>query len=157
MKICSKCKTEKSLDQFNKDSRRKDGLTYYCKLCVRTYTVKSRNYLDIDYRNAQSKKWKNNNPQKVRAQWIKQTYRLSWEEYENIYFLQKGNCKICDTPLKLHAGIEREVEVAVIDHQHSTGKVRGLLCTKCNTALGLFLDSVNILKNAKIYLETNNE
>lgn len=157
MKTCSRCKIEKSLDQFNKDSSRKDGLTFHCKTCVNFYSLKSRIYLDPEYRKAQSKKYKDENPQKIRAQWIKQIYKLSWEDYEKIFYSQDGVCKICNTPLKLHKGIEHGFEVAVVDHCHSTGKVRGLLCTKCNTALGLLKDSVSILKNAQNYLETNHE
>lgn len=157
MKTCTKCKEVKKIEEFNKDKRKKDGLTCHCKSCVRAYTLQSRLYTDLDYRNTMAKKWKLANPQKVRAQWIQQIYKLSWDTYEYLFYEQSGACAICSTPLKLHAGIEHGVEVAVVDHNHTTGKVRGLLCTKCNTALGLLKDSPSILHRAQIYLETNNE
>lgn len=153
-KVCTKCKVSKGKEQFNKDKRTSDGLTYHCKVCVREYTLKSRIYTDLEYRNKHSTDWKKENPQKVRQQQIKHVYNLSWEQYENMFKSQEGSCALCQTPLKLHKGIEHGTEVAVVDHCHTTGQVRGLLCKNCNTALGLFKDNKDVLKKAFKYLET---
>lgn len=74
---------------------------------------------------------------------------------------QGGRCAICPRPILLDSPGNR-TNVACVDHDHrccpgnaSCGKcVRGLLCTSCNTALGLFRDDVAILKSAVAYLDT---
>jgi len=56
---------------------------------------------------------------------------------------QKNKCLICDSEEKL-----------VIDHNHKTGKIRGLLCSNCNCAIGLLKDDSTILESAITYLES---
>jgi len=79
-------------------------------------------------------------------------YGLTLEQYEGMLEFQEHKCKIC-----------REEESAVdktgtirrlaIDHDHDTGQIRGLLCSKCNIALGGFRDNVESPKRAILYLE----
>ena len=71
------------------------------------------------------------------------------EEYNKLFELQNGKCNICllhqdDLPFRL-----------CVDHNHLTKKVRGLLCTKCNTALGMVGDNISSLKRAIQYIENN--
>lgn len=73
-------------------------------------------------------------------------YNLTKEEYKNIYDRQQGLCKICQTDLE---SFNRRPHV---DHCHSTGKVRGILCYACNTGLGNFKDSKELLQKAIEYL-----
>jgi hypothetical protein len=72
-------------------------------------------------------------------------YGLHDDRYKGIYREQKGLCAICLIPLG-------KVRVCV-DHDHSTGSVRGLLCPKCNTGLGLFRDHEVIVTRAAEYLK----
>lgn len=69
------------------------------------------------------------------------------EKYEEAYIRQDGRCAICGCKLNS----SRYTRFAG-DHDHKTGKLRGLLCTNCNTALGLFKDSIERLEAAKEYL-----
>lgn len=72
-------------------------------------------------------------------------YRMSLATFKAMYVMQDGRCAICDTfkePLSL-----------CVDHNHVTGKVRGLLCNGCNTGLGFFKDSPDALESALQYLE----
>jgi hypothetical protein len=77
-------------------------------------------------------------------------YNLNFEEYTVLF--NKTVCDICHTDgfimdaSKYNSGL-------VIDHCHSTGKVRGLLCHNCNRALGLFQDNITMLNDAIKYLE----
>jgi hypothetical protein len=74
-------------------------------------------------------------------------YGITIDEYDTMSLQQDGKCKICgETPHKLF-----------VDHCHSTNKVRGLLCMKCNAALGLFKDKVSNLQNAILYLDQGEE
>jgi hypothetical protein len=80
---------------------------------------------------------------------LKSLYGLTVEQYEKMITDQKGICLIC----------ERHVtecrQRLNVDHDHITGKVRGLLCGPCNAALGIFQDDIEILKRAVAYLEYN--
>ncbi len=71
-------------------------------------------------------------------------YNTTLEEFYNTLQKQDNKCAICGRELTIKA---------CADHDHSTGKFRGILCVNCNTALGSFRDSVTILANAINYLE----
>jgi len=74
-------------------------------------------------------------------------FNISLKEYYRLHIIQKGNCAICgvnEKILKKHLGV---------DHNHKTGKVRGLLCNRCNVLLGFATDSKNIFKKAIKYLK----
>jgi hypothetical protein len=75
------------------------------------------------------------------------TLGISEEEYQVLYRCQGKKCAVCEKKL----ASKRYTRLAV-DHCHKTGKLRGLLCTNCNTALGLFYDSPKILRKALEYL-----
>ena len=75
-------------------------------------------------------------------------YGITKEEYERLLTDQNGVCAICHEPEQVWQGLS-------VDHDHETGKVRGLLCHKCNPLLGYARDNVNILENAINYLKEN--
>lgn len=77
------------------------------------------------------------------------TYGLSKDEYDKMVLKQNGKCYICKKKQPLHIN-NGELN---IDHDHKTGKVRGLLCNSCNTGLGQFRDDRAALKRALRYLE----
>jgi len=78
---------------------------------------------------------------------IRRTYGITYEEYEQMVEDQGGGCAICG---KTESEEGRRLP---IDHCHTTGKVRGVLCAKCNQALGMFRDDPELLRNAAQYLE----
>jgi len=78
---------------------------------------------------------------------LKYLFGITLEDYNNLKKKQNYKCAICDTE-KSSEGRDFHV-----DHCHTTGKVRGLLCSRCNTALGSFKDSIDTLKRAIKYLE----
>lgn len=102
------------------------------------------------------KNWNKRNPDKVRATQIKLKFGLSWDEYINMYAQQHGCCAICKTPLELYGSVKDKYKVANVDHCHNSGKVRGLLCNKCNVGIGALMDSPTVLRNAAEYLEKYN-
>ena len=77
-----------------------------------------------------------------RDEQLRYKYGISNAQYESKYKEQKGACKIC----------RKNFDQLVVDHDHNTGDVRGLLCHSCNKGLGLFFDNVSALENAIIYL-----
>lgn len=83
--------------------------------------------------------------------WITSRYGLTPEEFDAMKASQNNVCAICGTNRDLGRG--RELHV---DHNHETGKVRGLLCNFCNRGLGLFRDNIELLDKAKEYLNARN-
>lgn len=83
---------------------------------------------------------------------IKRKYGLTKEEYESMLIDQKHQCKICGTKT---AYVNNPDKGFAVDHCHRTGKVRGLLCMKCNTGLGMFTDDCDKLSSAISYLMEN--
>ena len=76
---------------------------------------------------------------------LRERYGLTKEQYEQMYENQQGLCGICSLPF----------DVLAVDHCHETGKIRGLLCKPCNSALGLLGDKQETIKRAIAYLEKN--
>ncbi len=79
---------------------------------------------------------------------LKEKYGITPKDYNDMYVKQNGCCKICGTH-------QTELKhILVVDHNHDTGNVRGLLCRSCNVGLGHFKDNKDLLKIAIQYLET---
>lgn len=87
-----------------------------------------------------------------RARHIQRQYNLSIEQYINMFKEQNGVCKICGRPPRGKHRVNETLYLNV-DHDHKTGEVRGLLCSQCNTALGLLEDNPQYLRNAADYLD----
>jgi hypothetical protein len=104
----------------------------------------------LDKKAAYMRKWSALNPDKIRNNNYKKLYGVTLDEYNKLLESQDGVCKICNRTELESSCVDRNLHV---DHCHDTGKVRGLLCTKCNTALGLLSDDPELLKKAIDYLE----
>ncbi len=102
---------------------------------------------------ASVKNWTAANPSKVLSMQLKK-YGISLEQYNDLLRKQNGRCAICNSR---PAGMQHSKTRLCVDHEHSTGKVRGLLCGGCNIGLGHFKHNIGILKNAIKYLEENGD
>ncbi|MDA8223472.1 MAG: endonuclease VII domain-containing protein [Desulfitobacterium hafniense] len=107
---------------------------------------------DEEYRESQKLKSNEYNlrrsPEEKKSSHLKGTFGITIEDYDELYRNQDGKCAICgsiDSKTKLS-------KYFCIDHDHDTGKVRGLLCSNCNFALGHFQDNIVNLENAIKYL-----
>ena len=87
---------------------------------------------------------------KVRAARLLARYNLTMDEYDTM-LIEQGGCAICKTQTNAYGGGNNRM--FAVDHDHSTGKVRGLLCQTCNRMIGLARDSSEILRRAVSYLE----
>lgn len=133
LKICSKCKTPKELGEFIKDPVK--GPKSWCKEC--SNAVQKDRY-EVDVNRRRSKKEGN----------IKLKYGLTPEAWKGLFEKQQGVCAICKNP-------ETQNKRISVDHDHQTGKVRGLLCNNCNRGLGLLKDSLHTLVAAVEYLKSS--
>ena len=125
-RICKGC--GKEFDALAIKVRQGKGL-FCCKGCYNQY--RKLNSYDPKERNKLYQK--------------KTKYGLSEEEYKHLFVKQNNKCAIC--------GESFNSVIPVVDHNHNTGIVRGLLCSKCNTLLGMAKDNISILENAIIYLK----
>mgnify|MGYP000013335075 CR=1 FL=1 len=133
-KFCKDCQIEKSIDEFPKQPRNKDGLFTYCRSCNNARTVKSPNY-KLAVRKAQ----------------LKKNYGITPEDYDLMFAKQQGVCAICSQP------DNEKRQYLCVDHDHASGVVRGLLCHNCNIGLGKFQDDPNLLNKAIWYLGLTNK
>jgi hypothetical protein len=84
---------------------------------------------------------------------FKKNYGIDFGEYQRMLIEQKGVCAICEQPeTKLQHG---SIRMLSVDHDHTTGAVRGLLCGNCNMAIGYACDDVSVLRKAIVYLESH--
>lgn len=103
--------------------------------------------------NAENKEtFKENNSYSKRGSYLRRRkFGISETEFAELFNNADDKCQICKQP-ETTTNSKGETKALAIDHCHKTGKVRGVLCQKCNTALGGFKDSIELLENAIRYL-----
>lgn len=140
MKVCSKCKIEKPWSEYHKDNRSATGHVSSCNQCQKA--VRKRE-------GAPKPKY---HPEKDRWRKLLKQYGVTQAEYDQMIKEQDGVCAICNKAEteKYSNGNTRDL---CVDHCHTTGQVRGLLCNKCNFALGAVKDNIETLKKAIKYLQ----
>jgi len=139
MKHCKTCNTTKPLSEFG---LLRGKPRHICKEC----------------RKVESKTWYENNKDRKKElskayrhikkdKDLQSTYGIDLATYNQMLVNQCYSCKICS---KHQTELKRAM---CVDHDHETGKVRGLLCDTCNRSLGLLKDSVDTLMRAVYYLQ----
>lgn len=141
-KICSICLDSKTLESFGVHPTHKQGRRSVCNSC----RPKTRSNESYQSRKDYHKKYRKKNIDKYRDIQLKRYYGLSLIEFRKLSQIQNNACAICLKPAHLLT------KLLCVDHDHTTGKIRGLLCTQCNQALGLFKDNPSYLNNAMNYL-----
>ena len=173
MRKCSKCKVVKNLETaFYKNKNKKDGRQHYCKECQKDIAMERNGGRKLDKLNhtdthRQCRSCKEMVPfekmprrhsdkkfdsyctpcvsEKMRVNNLESKYGITIKEYNTLLDAQDGVCAIC-------FGVEKNKKLSV-DHNHDTGEVRGLLCHKCNSGIGLLGDKVDALQRAIDYLK----
>ena len=131
-KRCSRCKKIKTITSFCKNKCAKDGFSYWCKTCSTKYRV--------------SPLGKKSRQLSRRKQLLKQ-YDLTTKQYNEMFQKQQGCCAICEAH---QSKLNRRL---FVDHNHKTGKIRGLLCMSCNIFLGHLEKNNTLLNRALKYLK----
>jgi len=143
MTLCRTC--SEPLTEENTYKNYKKSYDYECKPCKRDRNKLNREKRGegwLNYRREDNRK----RVKEKRCFHLRKTYGITLKEWERIFKEQGYKCKICQTQEKPSMGWHT-------DHNHSTGKVRGILCHSCNTGLGKFRDDIKILEAAVSYLE----
>jgi hypothetical protein len=136
-KTCTTCQITKPIDQFslarNGTKSTRPIRKSKCKQCQA----------------AAARAWYQDNKERAagnsRAWNLRKLYGLTTEQYDAMFRQQDGKCAVCRLPA--------DQGNLVVDHDHGTKAVRGLLCHNCNRALGLFKDSTDVVRRALSYLE----
>ena len=134
LKTCTKCNTAKEHTEFSPHPHTRDKHRPECKAC----------------RSSLERGWRKANPERTsKGRWtraIRSSFGLSPDQYESLKAKQNDQCAICGAHQSTLS-----CRLAV-DHCHSTGLLRGLLCRKCNLAIGKFNDNPVLLLKAAHYL-----
>lgn len=135
MKTCTKCYESKPIENFHNDRTRPDGKFPYCKPC----------------KNEHQRGYKGRDPQKSRKNRTR-LHGMTPADYDAMLEAQAGTCAICrqGETATTRWGTPRSL---AIDHCHTVKVVRGLLCYRCNLALGYMADDPGRLGAAADYLE----
>jgi len=175
MKKCNTCKKLLSTVNFGVHRRAKDGFNHTCKKCLKIYRDKNKtkrsSYDKENYKSNRTKKvlyqknyYKCNRSDILAYQeavrnkdsyklysyacGINRLYNVSTSFIQSLMDKQKGCCDICNESLVNPWSTSRYH----IDHNHITGEVRGLLCSGCNSGIGMLKEDINNLQSAIEYL-----
>lgn len=162
-KHCPRCERDLPLDGFYKNRAKDDGLMSYCKPCQRAATQRWRD-ADPERARAVTRSWHARNREKSRAysrQWrvenpekaaesrrrvdLKRNRGITVGEYDSMFSAQGGKCAICRCDCVTGKRL-------AVDHDHETGRIRGLLCANRNNGCGRFRDDPDLLYAAAAYL-----
>jgi hypothetical protein len=123
-------------------TRKNQEKGYYKENCEWKESYPSKDKADY------ARNWRKNNPNNIKNSELKKSFGIDLETYNVMLKKQNGVCAICKKPEKFNTSL-------AVDHCHISKKIRGLLCTNCNRALGMFNDSVLNLYQAINYLQAD--
>jgi hypothetical protein len=151
-KHCTHCGELKEIKEFGKNVVEKSRLGWaYRSWCWTCNKLSCSNYgkTHREIRNATLRKCRKRNPEKFRMHdlrgRLKMKYGITLEQRDEMILNQEGRCKICG----------KKTSKLVIDHDHVTGKVRGMLCHGCNTMLGKYETYRSMIDKFNKYLDEN--
>lgn len=142
-KRCSMCEQILPLDAFNRQRDGSKGRQSRCRDCHRPaaradYHAKRARYVE-----------------QMRNRDLVRHYGITAAEYDELFDRQAGLCACCGRPETAMSNKANRIKRLAVDHCHTTGKVRALLCATCNQGLGQFGDDIELLRAAIAYLESH--
>lgn len=160
-KRCKKCDELKPLDAFYASPGMRDGHRNDCIECNKA-AKRERHVRNAEQYREKARRWAAENPERraayqaeyrnrperkraMRDLYYRRTYGLSADDVDRLLAEQGGGCAICQARPERLASMH-------VDHDHQTGRVRGLLCIDCNQGLGKFRDEPSLLLRAAVYL-----
>jgi len=148
-KNCRLCNQKKDISRFSIRNKETGSRRTECKDCLNIRRKSQKSY----------GKWHKENKERLskynREHRLKTKYNMTIQQFNDLLTLQGGKCAICET--KNPKTSKKNESGWHVDHCHSTGVVRGILCACCNPALGGFKDDIKILNNAISYLVGHNQ
>jgi len=143
-KTCGKCLETKPLDEFHRNKNMKDGRVSRCKDCAKEASTQWRlENRDPEAQREYMRRWHDMNRGR--------RYGLTPLEYLRLEEASGGVCAVCGQPPS------GKRDRLVVDHDHVTNKVRGMVCHPCNSGIGLFQDDPERLRAAAQWVQTHRE
>jgi hypothetical protein len=153
MKVCKTCNIEKPLSEYHiaqkpgyvgTDGYERKTTIYkaHCKECCRKKQISKYHDLTPEEKKSRRDKYGPKDPDYLKRYKLKNNYGLTLEEFSGMILEQNSCCKIC----------KENMDNPQVDHCHTTGKVRGLLCRDCNISLGLLKENTQTLHNMIEYI-----
>ena len=163
-KTCRLCGREQPLENFYPAKGMRDGRRNECKACFKERAA-ARYRANPEPVKERVRRWQRENPEKQAARMreyrasgrrsevdrrshLKRRFGITPEQYESMLEAQGGRCAICRRRPRADIALH-------VDHEHESGEIRGLLCFRCNNALGDFGDSERLLHRAAAYLDAH--
>lgn len=149
MKTCTRCGETKPIDDYWNQRARPDGKAPWCKACQAAWKAEYRQKnreAELAKDRERSRRWRARNDKSEQTRRL--LYGMSPGQYDQMLADQGGVCAICG---KAPTGTGSRSKLRV-DHCHTSGRVRGLLCNSCNLAVGNFRDDPEIMRKAIEYL-----
>ncbi len=158
-RLCSTCKQRKPPEAFRRNIATTDRRMWRCRDCI---NKSHRDWYAANIDHARdagrgtARKLRAESPSRTKENLakfrMKRDHGITWQEYEELIAAHDSKCAICDRHVvPIPAAIR--AECACVDHDHGTGRIRGILCHACNRGIGMLRDDVDILKRAISYLE----
>jgi len=180
MKFCPRCGIKQPKKNFSNDKSRKDKIACWCKDCCKQWAKDNKeliyNYKQKYYKEnykelqAKHKKYYDDNrleilkktkqyvmghPEVIKNTVLKRKFGITIVDFNKLIKKQNNKCAICGKKESVIDYRTKKVYALSVDHNHKTGKVRELLCTRCNNLLGRCQDDINLLKKVIRYLKRN--
>lgn len=146
-KKCTKCDQIQPISEFYEDKRRPGKHQSRCRRCYAEYGRQRAQQIDGA---AWQRQYRQVAPLRVFERKLKREFGISLSQYESLLQQKEGKCWCCGR--QEPGGMSGKWHV---DHDHSTGVVRGILCHFCNTGIGLLGDTVDGVQNAIHYLSNH--
>lgn len=147
--LCTGCKTAYPISHYSKNKGKPKGINQYCRSCQSTKNKEYQRRLkkgELLHTKCFYKKGTKEHNDHTKNQCLRYAYNITLDKYNTLFAEQLGCCAIC--------GIHQSklTKSLGVDHNHTTGRVRGLLCTKCNTGIGHLNENIDILNKSIDYL-----
>lgn len=150
-KVCTRCNTDKPLSAYYPGRGETLGLKAECKEC---WSARTRRWYESnkDRKAARNADWRKANPDRIavitRRSNLRRKFDITVADYDAMLAAQGGRCAACGST----DNGDRRFDSFPVDHDHRSGKIRGLLCSRCNKALGLLDDDPDRLMALAAYL-----
>lgn len=170
VKSCVKCEKSKSLSEFHNDKHAPDGKTYKCGQCInsenrerhlknpeamkiRNKKSKERIYSDpVAHAKHKAMKTAWNHTPKYYDMYYKKRFGITFAEVNSMLSNQNGLCSNIGCSRQIAIAPVGDQVKACVDHCHATGKVRSMMCVRCNTLLGHVENDRNLIMGLMDYL-----
>jgi len=153
---CFLCIKENRKKAYNKSNIFNKNEMVLCKKCKETKPIIEFVTSELKSIWPNCRKCKNDrSKQQYRKHHLRATYNITNEQYDEMLLQQDNKCKICNKEERMPHQSTNKIKGLSVDHNHETGKIRGLLCANCNLMIGHAIESSCILRNGANYLDSH--